>query len=140
MDRSRRLIAWTLTAVTILGALPASALAQIPIPPPPRTPASAAAEATPPERMAVRGPDAYDVGATVVTVAKAPFTAALCAIGGALGTAIFLMTLGSGYKASARVIEEGCSQPWIVSGDDLRPSGAPGIFPDRPSDPHRARR
>jgi hypothetical protein len=87
-----------------------------------------------------RGTDIYDVGAGVVTAAKAPFNVALCALGGAMGTALFLMTLGSAYKASTRVIEEGCAQRWVIRGDDLRPRGAPGIFPDGPSSAYGGRR
>src|SRR5262249_14627580 len=42
-----------------------------------------------------RGPDFYTGGATIITVAKAPFNAALCGMGAALGTALFLLTFGS---------------------------------------------
>lgn len=68
-----------------------------------------------------RRPDAYDVGAGVYTVLKAPFNVALCAVGGVVGAALFAVTLGSAYRATTRVIEEGCGGPWIVRGDDIRP-------------------
>src|SRR5712691_11211472 len=59
-----------------------------------------------------RGPDFYDLGATVITVAKTPFNFLLCGVGGLTGAALFLVTLGSGYRASARAVEEGCRGPW----------------------------
>jgi hypothetical protein len=65
--------------------------------------------------------DVYDVAGGVVTALKAPFNVALCALGGVLGLAIFAGTLGSGYRAAARTVEEGCGGPWVVTGDDLRP-------------------
>lgn len=68
-----------------------------------------------------RAPDAYDVAAGVVTVARAPFNAALCVLGTGVAAALFVVTFGSAYKASTRVVEEGCRGPWVVRGDDLRP-------------------
>lgn len=68
-----------------------------------------------------RGPDWYDLGATVITTAKAPFNMVLCGVGGVLGVALFAVTLGSGYKWATRAVEEGCRGPWIVTGNDLRP-------------------
>ena len=78
-----------------------------------------ASEPPPPRR----GVDIYDVAAGFVTVAKMPFNVGLCALGGMVSATLFLVTLGSGYKASARVVEEGCRGPWLVRGDDLRPAG-----------------
>jgi len=69
----------------------------------------------------VRGIDGYDVGAGVLTVVRIPFNLGLCAIGTVLGTALFVLTLGSGYKGSTRVVEEGCAQKWVVRGQDIRP-------------------
>jgi hypothetical protein len=157
MNSTRGVIACALVGVILFGPL-SEVLAQQPaaVPPAPAAvpPAPAAAPPAPtvapppgvvvemvtPEPPPARGRDIYDVGAGVVTVAKAPFQVALCALGGGFGTALFLLTLGSAYKASTRVIEEGCAQKWIVSGDDLRPRGATGIFPDRTSDAYRNRR
>lgn len=80
--------------------------------------------------------DAYDVAGGVVTVLKAPFNAVLCGLGGVVGVALFVVTFGSGYRAAARAVEEGCSGPWIVTGDDLRPDrGRPAA---RLSDLHPA--
>ena len=132
MNHHRRVIACTLVALVFLGQVP-SALAQAPAPPP----APAAAEAMSPEQQVARGADVYDVGAGVVTAARIPFNVALCGLGAATGTALFLLTLGSAYKATTRVFEEGCAQRWIIRGDDLRPRGAPGVLPERGTDPYR---
>jgi len=139
MNSTRGVIACALVAVMLCGPV-AEALAQQPASPAAAPPPGVVVEMVTPDPPPVRGRDIYDVGAGVVTVAKAPFNVALCALGGGLGTALFLLTFGSAYKASTRVIEEGCAQRWILSGDDLRPRGATGIFPDHTSDAYRNRR
>jgi hypothetical protein len=68
-----------------------------------------------------RGIDGYDVAAPVVTVLKAPLNVGLCALGTGLAVVAFALTLGSGYRASARAVEEGCRGPWLIRGEDLRP-------------------
>jgi hypothetical protein len=147
MSSSRGLITFALVVVILFGPL-SEALAQFPpLPPPPPPPVVAAPPSgvvvemvTPEPQPATHGRDIYDVGAGVVTAAKAPFNVVLCGLGGIVGTSLFLLTFGSSYKASTRVIEEGCAQKWIVTGDDLRPRGLPGIFPDHTSDTYRNRR
>jgi len=139
MNSTRGVIACALVAVMLCGPV-AEALAQQPASPAAAPPPGVVVEMVTPDPPPVRGRDIYDVGAGVVTVAKAPFNVVLCALGGGLGTALFLLTFGSAYKASTRVIEEGCAQRWILSGDDLRPRGATGIFPDHTSDAYRNRR
>lgn len=118
MDASRRLIACMLVVVAALGLCPLRALAQQPT----------VVEVMPAEPPPARSTDIYDVGAGVVTAARMPFNVVLCGLGAAAGTALFFLTFGSAYKASTRAVEEGCAQPWIVRGDDLRPRGAPGAF------------
>lgn len=125
----RRVIACALVAIVFLVEVP-SALAQAPPPPP----ASAAVEVMPAEAQVARSADIYDVGAGVITAARMPFNVALCGLGAVTGTALFMLTLGTAYKATTRTIEEGCAQRWILRGEDLRPRGAPGIFPERASD------
>jgi hypothetical protein len=141
MNSTRGAIACALVALVLLGPLSPWALAQQPASPPAEPPPAVVIEVIPPEPEPPleRRRDIYDVGAGVVTVAKAPFNVALCALGSAIGTVLFLGTLGSAYKASTRVFEEGCAQRWIVSGEDLRPRGAPGIFPDHMTDAYRRR-
>src|SRR3989441_13332220 len=73
------------------------------------------------ERPSLFGGAGYNTAATVITVAKAPFNVVLCGIGSALGIALFAVTLGTAYRESTRVVEEGCRGPWIVTGDDIRP-------------------
>ena len=140
MNDRRRVLAGVLVALVFLGALPPSTLAQQPAPP--AVPASqpAVIEVMPPEQPAAQRADIYEVGAGVVTAARMPFNVALCGLGLVTGTALFVLTLGTAYRATTRVFEEGCAQRWIVRGDDLRPRGAPGVFPDRSSDVYSGRR
>jgi len=130
MNGCRRVIACTLAVVVFLGMLPSITLAQQPAPPaaPPSPPA--VVEVMPAEPPAGPGADVYDVAATVATVARAPFNAAICALGAVAGLTLMAITLGSAYRATTRTIEEGCAHRWIVRGDDVRPRGASGIIPD----------
>ena len=132
MKATHRVIAGAFAAVIVLGPLGPRALAQQPAPQPAVVVAAPAAEAP-----VARGIDGYDVGAGIVTVAKTPFNIVLCALGTGTAITLFALTLGSAYRASTRVVEEGCGQRWLVRGDDLRPRGAPGVFPDRPVDGYR---
>lgn len=129
MHSTRRMIACTLVALALLGVAPLRALAQ-----------QAVVEVLPPEPEVARSADIYDVGAGVITAARMPFNAAICGLGAVAGSVLFLITFGSAYKGSVRAFEEGCAQPWIVRGDDLRPQGAPGIFPRGGFDPGRTLR
>lgn len=138
MNSTRGVIACALVTVILFGPL-TDALGQQPAAPLAAPPA-VVVETVSPEPAPARGRDIYDVGAGVVTVARAPLTATLCAAGATVGFVLFVLTFGSGYRASARAIEEGCAQKWIVSGDDLRPRIGPGIFPDRTSEAYRDRR
>jgi hypothetical protein len=135
MNVHRRVIACALVAIVVFGQVP-SALAQAPAPPPAPA-APAVVEVMPAESQVGRSVDIYDVGAGVLTAARMPFNVALCGLGAVTGTALFLLTLGSAYKATTRTIEEGCAQRWVLRGEDLRPRGAPGILPERSSDMYR---
>jgi hypothetical protein len=68
-----------------------------------------------------RGVDGYDVGAGALTVLKAPFNVGLCALGSVVGATLFVITLGSAYKATTQAVAEGCRGPWLIRGDDIRP-------------------
>jgi hypothetical protein len=128
LTMAARLIAsWLAVALLVGGPLQPLATAQTPQtaqPPQVMQPA-----APPPEDIRIeqrpRRADAYDVGAGVVTVLKAPFNVVLCVLGGATGLGLFVVTLGSGYRVATRAVEEGCRGPWLVRGDDLRPEDAP---------------
>jgi hypothetical protein len=96
-------------------------------PAPAAPPAMQAAPPPPPEETRYearpRRTDAYDVGAGVLTVVKAPFNVITCGLGGIFGATIFAVSLGSAYKATTYLIEEGCGGPWLIRGDDIRPEG-----------------
>ena len=140
MNDRRRLLAGALVALVFLGMLPPSTLAQQPAPPAAQVSPPATVEMMPPENPAARGSDIYDVGAGVVTATRMPFNVALCGLGAVTGGMLFVLTLGTAYRATTRMIEEGCAQRWIVRGDDLRPRGAPGILPEHSSDVYSGRR
>jgi hypothetical protein len=65
--------------------------------------------------------DVYDAGAMAITVIGMPLKAVICAAGGVAGLGLLLVTFGSAHRASTHVVEEGCGQKWIVTGDDIRP-------------------
>ena len=123
MNSTRGVAAWGLVAMMLLGPVQPSALAQQPASPSQPAPMQ---DVTKEDGPTPRGIDVYDVGAGVVTVLRVPFNIATCAVGSAAGTALFVLTLGSAYKASTRVLEEGCAQKWVVRGDDLRPAHSSG--------------
>ena len=121
MNSTRGVIAWVLVAVMLLAPIAPGALAQQPAQPAQPAQPDPAQDVVKDDGQAWHGIDGYDVGAGVLTVLKLPFNVALCAFGGVVGTALFAITLGSAYKASTRVVEEGCAQKWFVRGHDLRP-------------------
>jgi hypothetical protein len=127
---STRVIASLLTALILWGSLPAVALAQEPAPTSPVLMPDVVKED---DTATLRRFDLYSVGAGVFTVARIPFEVGLCGAGAVTGILLFLVTLGSAYRATTRVLEEGCaSQKWFVRSDDLRPSRpSPGIFESR---------
>jgi hypothetical protein len=128
MNSTRGVAVWVLVAVMLLGPIQPWALAQEPAPPLQPDPMQGVAK----EDARIRsGVDGYDVGAGVLTVLKIPFNLGLCAIGTVLGTALFALTLGSGYKASTRVVEEGCAQKWVIRGHDLRPPHGSSAYSER---------
>jgi len=74
-----------------------------------------------PSDQAARKVDAYDVGAAVANVVAIPGKAVLCGVGSLFAFGVLLITFGSGYKASAKIVTEGCGGKWILTGEDLRP-------------------
>jgi hypothetical protein len=129
MNSTRCVIASMLAAMILVGSLPAVSLAQQPAPPSPVLMPDVVKED---DTATLRPFDLYSVGAGVFTVARIPFNIGLCGAGAVTGTLLFLLTLGSAYRATTRVFEEGCAQKWFVRSDDLRPArNSPGIFESR---------
>ena len=64
---------------------------------------------------------AWEFGAAVVNTVHVPGKAILCGLGAVSGVAVLLLTFGSGYGATARIWDEGCSGKWIVTAADLKP-------------------
>jgi hypothetical protein len=129
---TRGVIASMLAAMLLLGSAPAVSVAQQPPPPPPPPPVLMPDVVKEEDRPTMRPFDLYSVGAGVFTVARIPLNVGLCALGTVVGSGLFLATLGSAYRTSTRVFEEGCAQKWLVRSDDLRPVRASaGIFESR---------
>ncbi len=84
---------------------------------------SEAASKTAAEQEADKGNPAdaaYKVGAGVATVINIPMRTGLCALGAAGGLATLIATFGSGYRFAARVVEEGCGGPWVITPEHLK--------------------
>src|SRR5437867_4262926 len=73
------------------------------------------------QRTSDRAQGFYVAGAVVVNVFLIPGRAITCAAGAAIGAAMLVVTLGSGYRAATAITREGCGGKWVVKGDDLRP-------------------
>jgi hypothetical protein len=71
------------------------------------------------------GPDAYDVGAAIMTVGGAPLKGIVCGLGALFGAAMFIVTFGSADKVSAEIVREGCDQRWLVLSEHIRPDPGP---------------
>jgi hypothetical protein len=129
MTTIRDVIASMLTATILVALLPTASLAQQPAPPPAVLMPDVVKDDTGP---GVSQFDLYTVGAGVSTVARLPFNIALCAVGVGVSAALFAATFGSAYRATTRVLEEGCAQKWVVRSRDIRPlRGTSGIFEAR---------
>jgi hypothetical protein len=130
MTTTRGVIASMLTATILMASLPTASLAQQPAPPPPAVLMPDVVKDD--TGQAVTPFDLYSVGAGVFTVARLPFNVALCAVGVGVGAGLFAVTFGSAYRATTRVLEEGCAQKWVVRSRDIRPlRGTSGIFEAR---------
>lgn len=63
---------------------------------------------------------AYKVGAGVATAVNIPLRGVLCTLGLGAGFVVLVLTFGSGYRTAARVAEEGCGGPWIITPAHLK--------------------
>ena len=73
-----------------------------------------------PEAPAKEPGPAYQAGAVGVNLVRVPGKAVVCVIGGAVGFVALLITAGSGYRAAASVVKEGCGSPWTITARDLQ--------------------
>ena len=79
---------------------------------------------------AVKGPEAsaparlpdtvYEVSAIAVNAVRIPGKTALCLLSTGIGLAALAATLGTGYRTTAWIMEEGCGGPWMVTARDLK--------------------
>lgn len=126
MDGSRWLTLLLTAALLVTGPLAPAGWAQQPQQPD----APKAAErqmATEPEPKGM-SPEFYSIAAGAATIVNIPGRTILCVTGSVVGLAVLLITLGSGYRAATKVAEEGCSGPWVITADDVKPRPAEGVM------------
>jgi hypothetical protein len=130
MKTGLRILAVMVSLVTLVtGPLAPLASAQQPTPMPPPTPGAQQPPPPPPPvvqdipRQDPRESEsaAYDVGAGIANVFYVPGKGFLCALGGAVGILILIVSFGSQPKTAAFFAREGCGGKWLLTGDDIRP-------------------
>ena len=125
MGSTRGVTTWALVVTMAVGLLAPAAQAQQP------SQGDVTTDVTMEYGRRTRGTDIYDIAAPVATVLKIGGNVITCAVGAGFGTGLFFLSMGSAYKGTTRIIEEGCAQKWIIRGHDLRPKGAPGFYERR---------
>ncbi len=63
--------------------------------------------------------DAQKAGAGLMNVFHVPGKAIVCGIGTLTTVTVLLITFGSGYRAAARVFDEGCGGDWVITPDHV---------------------
>lgn len=63
----------------------------------------------------------YEIAANVMTLFLVPGRVVTCAVGAGVAGVVLVISLGTAYRASTRVFEEGCGGKWILSAEDLLP-------------------
>ena len=130
MKTHTRVVSALLVAALLGGPLSTLASAQQPAPPAAQPPAAQPPapdlfqESLKAERASARQSKAYDAGAVVTNIFLVPGRAITCALGAVIGVGVLAATLGTGYRASSAVWQEGCGGKWVVTGDDIRPDAA----------------
>ena len=122
MTTAMRLMTLTLILSLTVGGPLAPAIAQQPAQPAPTVQPDLFQERMHATRPTEGREGMYNVGAGIVNAFYDPGRAITCALGGAVGIALLLLTFGSAYRAAAATGEEGCGGKWIVTGEDLWPS------------------
>jgi hypothetical protein len=124
-----RVIAASVTvAFLFAGPLAPAAVAQQP-PAPPAGQPDAFQEAMKTDRADDSGrplpPPAYGVAAGVATSFLIPGRFITCTLGTGVAAVMLAITLGTGYRTAARLVEEGCGGKWVVGPDDMMPDRQP---------------
>lgn len=131
---SRILTVVVALAMLATGPLAPLAGAQQPVPSspppaqPPPQPVMQQPQDVPEEESHTAETAAYNVGAGIANVFYIPGKGLLCGLGGAVGIAILIISIGSAPKPAAYFAREGCGGKWILTGDDLRPDRYYGAF------------
>ena len=63
--------------------------------------------------------DGQKAAAGLMNVFHVPGKAIVCGVGTLTSITVLLLTFGSGYRAAARVFDEGCGGDWVITGEHL---------------------
>ena len=122
-----RFVALALVASLLAGAVPPVALAQGPAQPPAQQPGMMQ------EQMKKSDDTNWDTIANIYNVAYVPGKAIMCGLGGVTAFVLMAVTFGTAYKGATATVREGCGGPWMLTGDDLRPTPQEDFYQPRPN-------
>lgn len=63
--------------------------------------------------------DGQKAGAALMNAFHVPGKAFICSVGTLTSVGVLLITFGSGYRAAARVFDEGCGGDWVLTPDHV---------------------
>lgn len=89
---------------------------------PPRTLAQSQEEQPSVEAPSQAGEVEIHPIASVLTAVNIPARAALCGLNGWLASIVMFFSAGMRYADAAKMVEEGCSGPWIITPEMLEAS------------------
>jgi hypothetical protein len=137
MTRSSRVAALAVAmCLLVAGPFAPLAAAQQPAAPPAQQPAAPAPqpevfqEALKPAPALQRdgvvlSENSYDLVAGLTNIFLFPGRIITCTLGTGLSVGVLALTFGTGYRAAAAAVEEGCGGKWAVTGADLMPDRPP---------------
>jgi hypothetical protein len=76
--------------------------------------------------------NSYNMVAGLANVFLFPGRIITCTLGTGVSVGVLALTFGTGYRAAAAAVEEGCGGKWAVTGADLMPDGGPSRGPPKP--------
>ena len=130
MKTGIRLMAVALIASLLAGAVPPQAAAQAQTAPPAQQQAQMPGMMQ--EQMKQRDDSSNPGLANLFNVFYVPGKGIVCGVGGLFAFMLMAATLGSAHKDAAGAIREGCSGPWTLSGDDLKPIPQEDFYQPKP--------
>jgi hypothetical protein len=89
----------------------------------PASPAHAQQEVGPSQQGQAQPGAGYVVGSVAATTLNIPMKTGLCLSSIAVGSAFFILTLGTAGRETAGLIKEGCGGPYIITPEQLKGEG-----------------